>query len=183
MTQSQSDSKKYAFTAGHCWDEGGGEFDTRLASGDIRRVGKRHNSHFNTPGDIAIVRMSEDYWSPAARVFVRGGQDTTRNKFYPIRDDQYAAQNDRVCMSGRTTGTDCGYVSSVNTTHCYGGACVLYLLRATYCRSGGDSGGPVYAMNVAYGIHVAGGGGGCDAYFMSVKRSEDLMNVDVLHTN
>lgn len=79
-------------------------------------------------------------------------------------DDFYAAANDRrdvserrmategqsLCRYGKTTGKECDEVYQLN--HCRGDYCHLTAMHNREA-DGGDSGGPWYWGNTAYGIH------------------------------
>jgi hypothetical protein len=71
------------------------------------------------------------------------------------------AAGDQVCHRGATTGYSCGYVQLTNYTPTYAGACGTVSCSAvwvlvdgdanTACYSG-DSGGPVFASQTAFGL-------------------------------
>ncbi|HEU4426303.1 MAG TPA: hypothetical protein VFR67_27505 [Pilimelia sp.] len=62
----------------------------------------------------------------------------------------------------------------------YNGVTVRGLGRGSFCGTGGDSGAPMYASHVAYGLQVAGLSE-CDSLYQGIRASEDAMNVNVLH--
>lgn len=62
----------------------------------------------------------------------------------------FANKDDRLCKFGHTTGAHCDYVYQLN--HCNFDRCHLTLMDGRYAE-GGDSGGPWYYGNTAYGIH------------------------------
>lgn len=62
----------------------------------------------------------------------------------------YATEGQRLCRYGRTTGTKCDTVYQLN--HCRGDYCRLTAMHNRYADLG-DSGGPWYYGNTAYGIH------------------------------
>jgi hypothetical protein len=53
------------------------------------------------------------------------------------------------------------------------------LFKINYCSMGGDSGGPVYASNTAYGIHQ-GGASLCGSVYQGIVAAQNGMNVDVI---
>lgn len=63
---------------------------------------------------------------------------------------------DTACMSGFASGSSCGVIKSVSTTFTYPGRNVTLVRQrvADYTRNPGDSGGPVFAGNMAMGSHV-----------------------------
>jgi hypothetical protein len=70
-------------------------------------------------------------------------------------------------------------VTQVGVAFSYGGTTVRGLARANFCGTNGDSGGPVYAQNTAYGLHVAGASY-CDSYYQGIRPAQNLLNVDIL---
>jgi hypothetical protein len=54
------------------------------------------------------------------------------------------------------------------------------LVESSICSVPGDSGSPVFAGGVAYGV-VSGNSGNCRTYFEPVQTIERLMNVNVAH--
>lgn len=63
-----------------------------------------------------------------------------------------------VCKQGMTTGNTCGTLDT--TSYCYNGVCTwIYVTGGSVNLSEpGDSGGPWFSGNTAYGSHVFGGG-------------------------
>jgi streptogrisin C len=64
-----------------------------------------------------------------------------------------AVEGQRLCRNGKTTGYNCDDVYQLN--HCNGSRCGLVAMRNRYAE-GGDSGGPWFYNNTAYGIHQGG---------------------------
>jgi hypothetical protein len=112
--------------------------------------------------------------------------DGTNNRYIfsaKHRDNQ--ALNDYVCKYGRTTHYTCGYIVQkdydpdpnappMNNT----------LIRVHHdgvnLSETGDSGGPWFQYNTAYGLHV--GGIGDDAYYMAINYI-DFLGLSVLTNN
>lgn len=61
-----------------------------------------------------------------------------------------AVSGQRLCKYGRTTGATCDDVRSLSS--CRGDYCNLVMMQ-NRLASGGDSGGPWYWGNTAYGLH------------------------------
>lgn len=79
--------------------------------------------------------------------------DDFYQNWYSLRDTNavgYAQDNQAVCLFGHTTGQTCDVVYQRN--HCLGNRCHLTLTENHYAK-GGDSGGPWFWGNTAYGIH------------------------------
>jgi hypothetical protein len=83
--------------------------------------------------------------------------------------------------SAASGGTSCGRVFATDVTVTYrDGPTVRHLANALYCTSRGDSGGPIFAGNTAYGI-VSGMSldSPCTSYYQGIRGAENLMNVNV----
>jgi hypothetical protein len=72
----------------------------------------------------------------------------------------------QVCKQGRTTGYTCGTIST--TSYCASGACTWVRVagNGTNLSEGGDSGGPWFSGNTAYGSHTYGIGN--DSAYMPI---------------
>lgn len=188
LGRSQSDDKLYAFTAGHCLDGSASTvYSTQFRDGSVHNIGPRHNFVYGTNGDAGIIRVTNEAgWRARAWVYVLastgndGVSGTAYDAEYPIWGDGASSLNMRICKSGVSPDrTSCGRVKELGLTITYtSGVTVRGLARTSYCSLGGDSGGPVYAGNTAYGIHVAGADG-CVAYYQGIRGAENLMNVNV----
>ena len=138
--------------------------------------------------DYAILRVNNPSgWNQARGwVFVRasGSNDgvagTDRDPSYPITNVSRVSDGWRVCKSGRHS-TSCGRIFALGYSYTSNesGYSYSYLARARYCQQDGDSGGPVYAYNNAYGIHH-GGNASCSAVFQSVVDAQNGLNVNVI---
>jgi hypothetical protein len=73
----------------------------------------------------------------------------------------------QVCKQGKTTGYTCGTIST--TSYCASGACTWVRVagNGTNLSEGGDSGGPWFSGNTAYGSHTYGIGD--DSAYMAVN--------------
>lgn len=104
-------------------------------------------------------------------------------------------QGDNVCHQGRTTGYSCGYVAQTNYAPTYDNACngqtcnpVWVRVKGTASGTGngtlkcypGDSGGPVFASQTAFGLlkgtSTSGTGAGqCNEYYY--MSTDELYNL------
>jgi len=188
LGRSRSDNALYAFTAGHCLDGAASTtYWTHFSNGSQHNIGPRHNFVLGASGDAGIIRVSNPAgWDARAWVYVLAstGNDgvagTSANAQYRILADGGSSVNMRICKSGVSPDrTSCGRVKELGVTVTYtSGETIRGLARTSYCSQGGDSGGPVYVSNTAYGIHVAGADG-CVAYYQGIRGAENLMNVNV----
>jgi len=93
-----------------------------------------------------------------------------------------------ICHNGQTTGKSCGEVDSIKYRPTHSLGCGTAVCNAVFVTvkgpnlacAGGDSGGPWYATNTAFGIHSAGSSRGvlpgqCDlAIYSSVDYASEL---------
>jgi streptogrisin C len=155
----------YLFTAGHCAaDVGTGNWYTKFASdGSQHTVGTVQRYAFGYGGDEAIININ----NPTGWMLPQGwvdaqGQNSTTNQNYPITSAQYSTQGARVCGTGQGTEyLQCGTVVALgvsddecdlpNVLTC---TWVTNLGEASFVAHSGDSGGPVFASNQAFGLVV-----------------------------
>jgi streptogrisin D len=156
----------YFLTAGHC-----GNIGTTWYSNSARTqvLGTRSGTSF--PGnDYAIVRYTTTGTPPGSV----GSQD--------IASAADPVVNQTVYRRGSTTGTHSGRVTALNSTVNYAEGTVRGLIRTTVCAEGGDSGGPLYAGTVAYGL-TSGGSGNCSSggttFFQPVTEALGVYGVSV----
>jgi hypothetical protein len=73
----------------------------------------------------------------------------------------------QVCKQGKTTGYTCGTIATIS--YCASGACTWVQVsgNGTNLSEGGDSGGPWFSGNTAYGSHTYGMGN--DSAYMPVN--------------
>lgn len=53
--------------------------------------------------------------------------------------------------------------------------------RTGNCSKPGDSGAPMFASHVGYGILVGGVDGECDSVYQGIRTAERELNVNILH--
>jgi hypothetical protein len=93
---------------------------------------------------------------------------------FSAKHRDYQTVGEWVCKYGWVTGYTCGYIIDKNFNP--GGAMDSTLIRVhnngVNLSEGGDSGGPWFSLNTAYGLHV--GGFGDDAYYMAINYIDYL---------
>lgn len=187
MGRRRSDNKFVAFTAGHCVSGAGATVhSSRFADGlTFKSLGVTGANQWGSGGDMALVEIDDPNgwqvrnWVNVGASGSNGGvSGSVAKQDYPINGDSESVFGMRICRTGVGSGTSCGKVNGLGVTLTYGGITVNDLGRATYCRAGGDSGGPVYAENVAYGIHVAGSAT-CTGYYQGIHGAENALGADV----
>jgi hypothetical protein len=182
IVRSVSDGKLYQLTAGHCqylWD---GTWFTDFVNGTTHRIGPIHNRRFDASADAGIVEINNVAgWRPRAWVAVRSGSGAARNDAYSITGDSIPIVGQRVCSSGAgLVATSCGIVkrTGVAVTYRDQHVTVFGLVEASFCTVPGDSGSPVFANHIAYGI-VSGQLSKCDSLFTPIRTAEAVMHVRV----
>ncbi|MFF7972967.1 trypsin-like serine protease [Streptomyces sp. NPDC007905] len=144
----RSGSTYYFLTAGHC-----GEVASTWYSNSSHSTVLGTNVGYSFPGnDFALVRYTNSSIAHPSAV----GSQTISSAATP-------AVGTTVYRRGSTTGTHSGRVTALNATVNYGSGDIVYgLIQTTVCAEGGDSGGPLYAGSVAYGL-TSGGSGNCSS--------------------
>ena len=184
IAKSKVDNKLYQFTAGHCAYQHYSNWSTEFTDGTSHVIGPVWTWWWHSGGDMAILRINNvPGWNPKAWVYVTSGPDTTADSTYHISSDNLSVLGMRICTTGAYYGrSDCGYVTQLGLTMTYGGVTVHHLGRASFCGTQGDSGSPMYALHVAYGLQVSGFSE-CDSVYQGIRAAENVLNVNVLHSN
>jgi hypothetical protein len=184
LARSKSDDRLYQMTAGHCGLVWASTWVTQFVNGIAHAIGRLQKRRFGLSGDMGIITVNNPPgWQSRAWVSVRSGVGTTTNQAYPIWADAAPVVGARVCFSGAASRpSNCGVVTRTDVTVTYTarGVTVGGLSEANFCAVPGDSGSPVFANHVAYGV-VSGNAGTCITYFEPVQAIERLMNVNVAH--
>lgn len=185
IARSRASGRLLQFTAGHCAYLRETNWSTRYANHVTTKViGPVAGWVWYTTGDIALLQITDEAgWFPRAWVNVTSGPDTGADDTYHIASDNKSLIGMRICTTGGFYGrSDCGIVWQLGVTATYGGVTVHHLGRASFCGTGGDSGSPMYAKHVAYGLQVAGFSE-CDSLYQGIRAAENLFGVDVLHAS
>jgi streptogrisin B len=163
-----SDGAYFFLTAGHC-----GEVESTWYANSSRTTVLGSNVGYSFPGDdYALVRYTNTNITPLGSV---GSQD--------ISSAANPTVGKTVFRKGSTTGIHSGRVTALNQTVNYGGGDIVRgLIRTTVCAEPGDSGGPLYAGTVAYGL-TSGGSGNCSSggttFFQPVVEALNAYGVNV----
>lgn len=197
--------QRYVLTAGHCidgnqprWLWEGRDPDT----GEYYEVGVAEQWQNNSTGDWAKLNASgrgSDTPSWPSAVVVWGGVDEKGvpapnypvNEWRAIEGEALSYQGQALCHSGERTGTTCGVVSHMNVTVEWSEEETSHgLTEATgkeLCAWEGDSGGSVFADNVALGLLVGGGWPPCYEpgwplpwmVFSDITKATNALNVHI----
>jgi streptogrisin B len=163
-----SGSTYYFLTAGHCGQVASTWYSN---SGHTTVLGTNVSYSFPT-NDFALVRYTNTSISHPSTV---GSQSITSAATPSVGTTVY--------RRGSTTGTHSGRVTALNATVNYGSGDIVYgMIQTTVCAEGGDSGGPLYAGTVAYGL-TSGGSGNCTTggttFFQPVTEALSYYGVSV----
>ncbi len=111
---------------------------------------------------------------------VRDSTSGTTRPITSVRLRASQAVGSSVCKFGRTTGYTCGTIDS--TTLCNNGSCTYVRVagRGVNLSEGGDSGGPWFYGDTAYGTHCIGMGD--DSGYMPVDYISQGLGVSVVTT-
>ncbi len=172
----KTNGKKYLLSAGHCaaaknpsnpilnWQA---RDEQKLpAYGQAKYLGEVEQLAFpshdwmkiNVTGsewDIPLLNWPSmvAYWSKGSGV---AGQPPIDAE-YPIYGEAASVVGQGVCHSGIASGGTCGQVVETDVSYNFGepGNTTHDLVEVKgACSEGGDSGGPWFASNIAYGIHI-----------------------------
>jgi streptogrisin D len=165
-------SSYYFLTAGHCGNIAAEWF---ADSGHGTSVGTTQGSSF--PGnDYALVKYPAGTSEPPGNVNLYNGS------FQEITSAGDASVGQQVQRSGSTTGLHGGTVTGVDATVNYAEGTVTGLIQTNVCAEGGDSGGALFAGEVALGL-TSGGSGNCSSggttFFQPVPEALGVYNVNV----
>jgi streptogrisin C len=169
----------FLMTAGHCRGAGGGTWKSRFSNLSVHDIGAWQNATFDYWGDAGILRVNNPRgWLPLPWVLVRGSAEVGHSEGYKIRHRGTSTVGMTVCTTGAGTGySDCGVVTHVNASVAGFGP---FMTRGNFCGTYGDSGGPMYKNETAYGIHVGGAvSPGCDSWYTERVHAENLTNTSI----
>ena len=168
----QRRGKYYFLTAGHCGKEA-----TRWYQDANHAVYTGALHHSSYPGnDYALVVYRTDIKPPGGSVFLYNGHSQDIKTAMNPGIGQY------VYRAGSTSGLHSGRVTGLNATVNYGDGRVAGLIRTSVCAEPGDSGGPLFYRQWAFGL-TSGGSGDCSSggvtYFQPVVEALNAYGVSV----
>jgi streptogrisin C len=172
-------ANSFLMTAGHCAGAGGGTWKTRFSNLSVHDIGGWQNSNFDYWGDAGILRVNNvTGWLPMPWALYRPSTDPWQHGNYKIRHRGTSTVGMPICTTGAGTGySNCGHVTQVNASVAGFGP---FMTRGNFCGTYGDSGGPMYKNEAAYGIHVGGSvSPGCDSWYTERVHAENLTNTNI----
>jgi hypothetical protein len=174
-----TNGKRYVLTAGHCagnqniprenypvmhWDAAD---ETKPVEGkfNLQYIGQLEQYKFPGNDWAKINATGSEFWDtnpwPSTIAYWGRMESETENKVlnesYPINGETSAYVGQTVCHSGATTGTSCGELTAQNVTLAIEEEGLVYHETRVDggCSYYGDSGGPVFANNMALGLASA----------------------------
>ncbi len=178
-----SAGNRFMLTAGHCTNLMS-PWKSRTSATTPQTIGSAEGSVF--PGhDYGKIKANGSYWdkpSWPSQVAVWGGNQGSEISW---EGPSYVGQY--VCHSGAHSGSNCGTVTLLGKTVNYPEGTVNNLTVVqgpSLCVLPGDSGGPVFAANVALGIFSGRSGGtevecGTYGYYNEVTEASAALGVTV----
>jgi hypothetical protein len=146
-------ANRFMLTAGHC-SKGTGAWRSRDSANVPREMGIAEESVF--PGrDYGKIKVNGygTYWDQEPWPTQVAHWGVNHSSGISWEGWNYLGQH--VCHSGATSGSSCGWVQTIGKTVNYPEGAVGNLVEVegpSYCVMGGDSGGPIFAGNVALGL-------------------------------
>ena len=196
-----TNQSRYLISAGHCaaekdpsnpiinwdaWDEQQLPYD-----GEAHYLGQLEQYAFPTH-DWMKINVTGSWWDtvPWPNQVAYWGEFLAPPAIaeeYPINGEASSYLNQGVCHSGIGSGGSCGQVTALNVTTNFGetdGPLTYGLTKVKgACDSEGDSGGPWFAMNIAYGIHIGSDSkfGGCNnhLYYSEITKADEALGVHI----
>ena len=149
---------KGVMTAGHCVDPGvtnGTYYQTDSLSYAVTLGGKRWDAN-----------QDFSWWQNSSHAYYAQFWDGANLRTQTSVKARNSMEGNPVCHFGRTTGYSCGLTISVSynpgSTYCNGGACAAVWVKVGDAGGynikcwAGDSGGPYFWINAAWGVHSGG---------------------------
>ncbi len=196
-----ANGQRYLISAGHCaaelnpsnpitywdaWDQQNLPF-----RGEAHYMGQLEQYAF-PEHDWMKINVTGSWWdtAPAPVQVAYWGQSLAPPAIaeeYPINGEAASYVGMGVCHSGIASGGSCGQVANVHVTTDFGvkGGPKTYGLTEVIgaCNGGGDSGGPWFASNIAYGIHLGSNAvfGGCvnRTYYAEITEATAALGVHI----
>jgi sialidase-1 len=183
---------RFVLTAGHCIVQSGAlKWDSFTAAPEVRRDLGHVDAYSFPTHDYAAINASGTYWDksswPSQVAYWGVNQES------PISYESSSYMGQWVCHVGQQSGLSCGTVNGMHMTEASedeAGHILGYLVNVTrftqICTIGGDSGGPVFAGNVALGIYSSSdkpspSSPSCywNGYYTEITEDTDLLGVHV----
>ena len=170
----QRRGKYYFLTAGHCgvaaarWYQ---DQNHAVYTGAVVGASYPWNDY-----SLVVYRTDIKMKPPGGSVYLYNGHSQD------ITTAMNPGLNQLVYRSGATSGLHSGRVTGLNATVNYGDGRVAGLIRTSVCAEPGDSGGPLFYRQWAFGL-TSGGSGDCKTggvtYFQPVVEALNVYGVSI----
>ena len=161
----------YLLTAGHC-----GPVNSGWLHGSVF-IGRMTGNSFRNGSSADAGKIQIRPTDRSNLVYI------SDSNLRPIRAVNFSdVVGSSICMSGNTSGYVCGTIRSTDFTADYGAVTIYRQRTASFPARAGDSGGPVFAANSAYGI-ISGNAtysdGNQDAIYSNIQLAQQALGVNV----
>lgn len=167
----QRRGKFYFLTAGHCGKESKNWYHDR---NETNRIGTVHHASYPWNDYSLVIYRAGIKPGGSVNLYNGRSQDITRAMTPGVGHLVY--------RTGVASGLASGRVTGLNAVVNYGDGRVAGLIRTSVCAEPGDSGGPLFYRNYAFGL-TSGGTGDCDSggitYFQPVVEALNAYGVYV----
>lgn len=147
-SKKENATKTYLLTAGHCLDLGGGlgkAWHSYDKEGKVKEtIGPAHK-FINAETDVGVIEITSSYWAnpkdpvPVDPTVARWSKTEETDPF-PVIQQEAPMVNAKVCISGQSSGLDCGgQIKAISVTNA--GTKNLVEVVGLFTE-GGDSGAP-----------------------------------------
>ncbi|MFF0338130.1 S1 family peptidase [Kribbella sp. NPDC004875] len=168
----QRRGKYYFLTAGHCGVDAARWYQDpnhRVYTGAVWNATYPYHDY-----SLVVYRTDIKTKPPGGSVYLYNGRSQD------ITVARNPGLNQLVYRSGATSGLHSGRVTGLNATVNYGDGRVVGLIRTSVCAEPGDSGGPLFYRQYAFGL-TSGGSGDCTSggvtYFQPVVQALNAYGV------
>ena len=166
----KSGGKKGITTAGHC--QNSQAYDGTDLTYELGKLGGSYDIQWHTAPGFTVTNK------------IRSSSNGGTRRITGTVDRSSQSVGEYVCKYGRSTDYTCGYIASTNLQPPGFNATFIWVDNtAGYdnLSSGGDSGGPWFHFNDAYGTHVGEPSGDPnDAIYMAVNYISSAFDVDIM---
>lgn len=171
-----SDGLRVILTAGHCSD--GTRYHSAAAVGALVQGMQQTGGNADAQANHVASGWSHSRWIiHNGSSFSAAYQITGRYTGTALQPGQ------TICYIGAQTRISyCTPVADGDWEGLIEGIYLFNQFKHGGCTTSGDSGGPTYAGNTAYGLHIGYSGGSCNAIASYIRNVEDALGVRVRTT-
>lgn len=182
----------WLLTAGHCVGDAGFVWEAPTSTGQLQKINPLGVIKFfegASGSDVAAIQIQPGaFWAKPAGswiVVLPTLGISQYNERYPIYGQSTAVEGQVVCTTGISSDIRCGGVTAIGSSEHVNNGNISESLdditETDICDGPGDSGGPVFMSNMAFGI-VGGQNSksSCLTVYQKIDISESLLGVALL---